>query len=513
MGTFHSGPGALTRSRESPEQSAKRDLILLISVFFVVKLVYSALIDLTPDEAYYWSWSNHLDLSYYDHPPMVAYLISLTTFFGYFDSPVMVRLGALLMGSGISIVVYKMASTVFKSFRAGFWAVVWLNLSLLFSLGASIITPDTPQAFFSILFIYFFYRTLFESLQDGFLWSGVFLGFALLSKYSAFLFIPAASLFLMLSRQHRPLLRKKEVYLMFLISLLLFSPVLLWNYSQNWASFQFQVSHGLLSKSSHNSLLGFLELLGTQLLLITPFLFFLLFVSAFYGWQRGKEEPVFLYLFCMSVPVLLFFFLVSFKTKIEGNWPSQGYLALIVLSGGVTAGFQRIFLSDKNVNLFRKLKWASVATASIIVFLAHLLAAAPPKFIVKKTSIAKRILGWKDLGEKVTMLMTNAEFNPAFVITNGHQVSSEIEFYAEGSFEVFQTGEHYRYPYLKSSLRRQNGKNALYLSGDRERNQIGHIKKFFETVQELEPETVKRKGESVRGYKVYKCLNFRGGLL
>ena len=30
---------------------------------------------LVPDEAYYWVWSRHLAGGYFDHPPVVAYMI------------------------------------------------------------------------------------------------------------------------------------------------------------------------------------------------------------------------------------------------------------------------------------------------------------------------------------------------------------------------------------------------------------------------------------------------------
>ena len=43
------------------------------------------------DELYYWCWSRDLQLSYYDHPPLVAYMIrGATELFG--DSIFVLRL-------------------------------------------------------------------------------------------------------------------------------------------------------------------------------------------------------------------------------------------------------------------------------------------------------------------------------------------------------------------------------------------------------------------------------------
>ena len=33
-----------------------------------------------PDEAYYILWSNNLSLGYYDHPPMIAWLIKVVSY-------------------------------------------------------------------------------------------------------------------------------------------------------------------------------------------------------------------------------------------------------------------------------------------------------------------------------------------------------------------------------------------------------------------------------------------------
>lgn len=48
-------------------------LLLLLRIFFMFKS------NLLAEEAYYWNYSNHLDFSFLDHPPMVAILIKLGT--------------------------------------------------------------------------------------------------------------------------------------------------------------------------------------------------------------------------------------------------------------------------------------------------------------------------------------------------------------------------------------------------------------------------------------------------
>ncbi|MBU1927899.1 dolichyl-phosphate-mannose--protein mannosyltransferase, partial [bacterium] len=61
---------------KNPKQSAY--FIILLLAFF--STLYNSFVPLHGDEAYYWMWSHHLQSGYYDHPPMIAYLIYLTNF-------------------------------------------------------------------------------------------------------------------------------------------------------------------------------------------------------------------------------------------------------------------------------------------------------------------------------------------------------------------------------------------------------------------------------------------------
>ena len=64
-------------------------------ILYVVRLFYMSYLQLAPDEAYYWYWSKHLDWSYFDHPPMIAYIMAIFTAVGT-DSAFFVRFGGLV---------------------------------------------------------------------------------------------------------------------------------------------------------------------------------------------------------------------------------------------------------------------------------------------------------------------------------------------------------------------------------------------------------------------------------
>ena len=52
---------------------------LLVAAATLLHVVYAGLVPLSAQESYYWQWARHLDLSYYDHPPLASWTIWVTT--------------------------------------------------------------------------------------------------------------------------------------------------------------------------------------------------------------------------------------------------------------------------------------------------------------------------------------------------------------------------------------------------------------------------------------------------
>ena len=64
--------------------------LAIVALLLVLRGVIAAVLPLSADEAYYWLWSLHPAFGYFDHPPMIAWLIRAGTFvFG--DTPLGVR--------------------------------------------------------------------------------------------------------------------------------------------------------------------------------------------------------------------------------------------------------------------------------------------------------------------------------------------------------------------------------------------------------------------------------------
>ena len=199
----------MTRSLTSFSYS--RRLFILLSGLFCFRLIYALLLPLSPQEAYYWVFSLHPALSYFDHPPLTAYTIYLFThFFG--PTVLAVRLGALLYAFGFSWLLYLIGKRMFDE-RTGFLAALLANLLPTYTITFLIMTPDCPLVFFWCLAWFFVLKAVQEDHPAWYLWAGMALGLALASKYTAVFFPFSVFLFLLVSSEHRHHLKRIEPYL------------------------------------------------------------------------------------------------------------------------------------------------------------------------------------------------------------------------------------------------------------------------------------------------------------
>ena len=71
-----------------------------------IKLVLAAIIPLSGDEAYFLVWARHPDFGYYDHPPMVGWLLHLMLYLG--NAEVLLRLPAVLLTTLVGLGIYRL---------------------------------------------------------------------------------------------------------------------------------------------------------------------------------------------------------------------------------------------------------------------------------------------------------------------------------------------------------------------------------------------------------------------
>lgn len=298
----------------------------LLALAFALRVVGMFRIPLIPEEAYYWMYAQHPNLSYYDHPPMVAWVIGLgTALFG--DNEFGVRIVGNLMMVGASVLMYAFGRMWFGR-TAGLLSALLLQLLPMYFCTGFIATMDSPLVFFWMLCLLGVSFALREDRVWGWYVAGLGLGAAMLSKYTG-VFLGAGALMAVIA--HRPWrwhLRTVHPYLAVLLAGALFSPVVIWNAQHDWASFRFQFVDRFEGKSF--SLRYVFIFVLYQILVLTP----LLLVGC--AWlfsrvlriRRRLMTPRWLVTICFSAPLLSVMAYKSLRYEVHVNWTLPLFLSL-----------------------------------------------------------------------------------------------------------------------------------------------------------------------------------------
>jgi undecaprenyl-diphosphatase len=478
-----------------------RLLILLISIT-AFRLLYINLIDLAPDEAYYWDISRILQFSYYDHPPMEMYLISFfTKAFG--STEFAVRLPSVVIGALVTVIVYLLGKEMFDE-RVGFYSALLTNMTLIYSVGGVTATIDTPFALFWLLALYFGVKALKTGEGKWWYMKDISLGLGLLSKYIMALFVPAFIIFLLLSREHRHWLRRKEPYIGSVIALLIFSPVILWNAQNDWVSFKFQLAHGLKIKKK-TGIPSLLEYIGSQAAVLSPFLFIACVWAMVKGltlWIRGKDWR-YLFLMVTSAFVILFFGYSSLRAKVEGNWPMTAYFTAII-------AFVSINVHCRGQSPLSSL--LVFGTALLFTVFAHIQAVHP--IIPIKKDPTDQLHGWRELGEEAEKTLSDAVRAHAmrpdpFIMADSHQLTAEMAFYIPGQPRVYEVSGVGKFNQYNMREGPRPGSDGILIGGPGKEGD-SYINSLFDEIREIGKVELRRGGKVIKTYSLYICRNFHG---
>jgi 4-amino-4-deoxy-L-arabinose transferase-like glycosyltransferase len=282
------------------------------------------------DELYYWCWSQNLQLSYYDHPPLVAYLIRLSTeLLG--QSILAIRLPAVVSGWVVIAVVG------FLSRPRDLLPLV--ALSPVMTYGAILITPDTPLLMFWALYLAWLIavheRLVRSTPVRGGWWllGGLLLGCGVLGKYTMGLAALAGGASFLVMGQWRRWLGGYLVHA--LVAVIVASPILIHNIRHDFVPIRYQWGHSM--SSPQPGFTPFAEFVGVQLLLFGT-IPFVVFVWAISHSRELLAEPRLRVLAGLFVLPFAFFLLKATRGRLEGNWAYPCYLACWPLAAAWYSG-------------------------------------------------------------------------------------------------------------------------------------------------------------------------------
>jgi 4-amino-4-deoxy-L-arabinose transferase-like glycosyltransferase len=390
----------------------------------LLRLILAAIIPLSPDETYYWLWSENLQPGYFDHPPMVAFWIRAgTALLG--PTPLGVRfLGPLAAAVG-SVLLWRAGEDLFPKRHAGLLAAAFLNATLMLGVGAIIITPDTPLLFFWIATIAACGRWV--ATRDGRWWLaiGAAAGGAMLSKYTAVFLLWGVFCWLLFQRDGRAALKKPWPWAAVLLAACIFAPNVDWNATHGWVSYLKQGSR-VTSFDFSRSEQFLAELLAGQFALATP-LVAVMAVIGFWRLRHSSAAGPALLIWLTFLPALAFVEHVV-SDRVQANWPAIIYPACCLAAAT---------LPEKMA-----LCWArpALGLGFAITLLAYAQAlAAPLPIPAAWDPAALQLSGWPQLAAEV------AAANPAFVTADDYATVAELAYYTPPGVAVAGIGPRWHY--------------------------------------------------------------------
>jgi 4-amino-4-deoxy-L-arabinose transferase-like glycosyltransferase len=355
---------------------------LLLGAITAVRAVAAALVPLTPEEAYHWTFAVRLDWSYYDHPPMIAWGIALgRALFG--DTPWGVRFMPLVWGTATAALLAREAARLYGPAAAS-RAVLLLALEPIVLAAGSSAFPDAPLFFFWTLSLTWTWRAIESEHTRLWMLSGIALGAALLSKYTA-VFLPlSVLLYLLFSPTHRNRLTRPGPYLAAALALAVFSPVLFWNAAHDWVSFRYQ-SVNRFEQMDGVRLVAGLKFIGQQWLGVVPLTLPLAIAAA--RRMARSDRPSERFLLACALPMLGFFFVLGWTRPIHLLWPAPAWLPLTIAMAGAIAR------PADALERFYDRRRAALAGAAGVALLAG---AAHAAFFLPGFSPFQGLYGWRE---------------------------------------------------------------------------------------------------------------------
>jgi len=486
---------------------------IILATFFgiyLLRLVTTYYMGIMPQDAYYYYYSDNLSLSYFDHPFGVALMLKISTWlFG--KSVWLIKLTDFTVSLFSFIGFYYLSSLVLNRKGAEYVTLLFGSTLLLTVLSINT-TPDVPLVFFWILTLIALYNAFFKGNWHYWALSGVLMGLSVDSKYTGIFLLAGIFIFLMLSKPNRHMILSWKMLLLVTLFLVTISPVIYWNFQHDWISLKYQSSQrmhdmsGLRIRPEY-----FFGNLGLQMLLLLPTLFIAMvagFIKAMiklFDRNRTKDQKI-LFLLAFSLPMILFFFLISPIYWVKMNWIMPAYATGIILIG---------YLANAK-------KW--MGYHMILSFIFHIVLLVEVSTHVVNVRSDDTWYGWKELSDKVEVLMKEYDQSYFIFSNDEYKTTAVLKFFMNGNriYSGHILGEKgFQFTLNEMDLQKMKGQNAIFIDSDKNLDKEDVKSKYedllntyFDSVKRLSPIIINdEEGRHLRKFLIYECRNYDPSLL
>ncbi len=445
-----------------------RTLLGTIVGLTMVHAVVAAVTGLSDDEAYYRLWALAPALSYYDHPPMVAWMMAAGRWIAG-DTPLGIRLPAVVTSLLGPFLLWRTATILFDHGVAA--RGVWFALAMpLLAVGSIIMTPDTPSVLFWGLASWTLAELHVSRNANWWLGVGLFAGLGLLSKYTNLFLGAGIVLWLTLLPANWRWLRCWQLWAGGVLAGLITLPVVLWNWHHEWASFAKQfgrVGHGEGLTPRYLA-----EFLGAYLGLASPV------IAVISGWGLGllaraaaERDQAGTMVVTGILPLLGYFLVHALGDRVQPNWAAPLYPALAISAAVALAG-----LDPRAARRLSGIALALGFALSALIF-AHTLRPLLQRPDLKDPTAQTR--GWSELAAEVERL--RLAHAASWIATSSYATTGQLAFALRSGPAVVQLTERVRYAHLPPPDKALLQRPALYVELER-REQPDLLRERFGSV-------------------------------
>ena len=478
------------------ERALRRTLLVLLAIT-VARLLWLRIggLDLYPDEAQYWLWSLTPDWGYFSKPPLVAWVIRVTTLL-LGDDEAGIRVASPLLHFGTALVIFYTARRLYDA-RVAMWSAIAYATLPGISASSLLISTDVPLLFCWALALHGFVRAREAEGWGWWIAVGIAAGFGLLAKYAMAYWLLSALLFLLAvkdERRHLPRFLAASA-----LAFALYAPNFLWNLSHRFVSYRHtEANADITGFALHPG--AFAEFVGSQFGVFGPIFFATLLVIVILL-RRVLEDRRAQLLAVFALPTLAMMIAVSLLSRAHPNWSAPTYVSATIL---VVA-----FLIEHGR--------AALVTASVALHLVAVAVLLPARDIAHavgwnmpgRLDPVHRLRGWALLGNSVSAVLRQ---NPdATVLSDNREVLTALTYYmAPRPFPVLKwnpgAGIHDQFD-ISADAKGHAGENFLYVGPRRE---VGNLAEYFADVGSVGRITIPLGGGTTREFLVVRLNGFKG---
>ncbi len=412
-----------------------RILFIVLAVHGLIWLYLNQYITPHSDYIDHWMQSRIWSLSYYEHPPMVAVVIrGLTAIFG--NSEMGLELSALTFSFFTLVCAYALSSYLFDR-KAGIFTLLLLEASPFFLAKAVSIQTEQPLVFFWMVSILVFIKYIKSGKNHWLIVMGIFTGLGALSKYTMILFYISMAVYITIEPNRRKEWFNPWQYLGGLTSLAVFSPVIIWNVINDWASFRFQLGKGGVYEGiffGRSSILFLVGILGAYSIIMVAWGYIRMTrnikTNGFKNPNNSLEKSINSILIVFSLVPILF----CTAALLRGAYhdPHLAVIAIITFYIWLSGESSKLWESGKKS--FIKVIYSSALVLNIVLFFSIFSFAFMPdfKFPFFRENLVDHIFGWESSIAKAERLIIKEGLTDIdYVISPFYPLASQFALYME----------------------------------------------------------------------------------